>query len=80
MIALADAFEEGLDMATPQAAGFFEDLIRTTAEKLGVKAGLLIHPSRVALTGQSRSAGIFEVMELMGAVRTVRRLRSAAAS
>jgi nondiscriminating glutamyl-tRNA synthetase len=80
MIALADAIEEELDTATPQAAAAFEEVIRTTAEKLGVKAGQLIHPSRVALTGQSRSAGIFEIMELMGAVRTVRRLRSAAAS
>ena len=79
MIALADAFEESLDMDVPQAAGAFEEVIRTTADKLGVQAGQLIHPSRVALTGQARSAGIFEVMELMGVVRTVRRLRSAAA-
>ena len=35
--------------------------------------------ARVALTGQSRSAGIFEVMELIGAPRTVARLRRAAA-
>jgi len=80
MIALADAIEEGLDTATPQASDAFEEVIRSTAEKLGVKAGQVIHPSRVALTGQSRSAGIFEVMELVGALRTVRRLRAAAAS
>jgi nondiscriminating glutamyl-tRNA synthetase len=79
MTSLADALENELDMATPQAAAAFEEVIRTTAEKMGVKAGQLIHPSRVALTGQSRSAGIFEVMELMGAPRSVRRLRSAAA-
>ena len=79
MIALADALEEGLDLDTPQGPEAFEEVIRSTAEKLGVKAGQLIHPSRVALTGQSRSAGIFEVMELMGAPRTVARLRSAAA-
>jgi len=79
MTSLADAFEEELDMTASQASGAFEEVIRTTAEKLGVKAGQLIHPSRVALTGQSRSAGIFEVMELMGAPRTVRRLRKAAA-
>ena len=80
MIALADAIEEGLDTAAPQASDAFEEVIRSTAEKLGVKAGQVIHPSRVALTGQSRSAGIFEVMELVGAPRTVRRLRAAAAS
>ena len=43
-----------------------------------MKAGELIHPGRVALTGQGRSAGIFEVMELVGAPRTVARLRRAA--
>ena len=80
MIALADAIEESLDSTSSQAAASFEEVIRNTAEKLGVKAGQLIHPSRVALTGQSRSAGIFEVMELVGALRTVRRLRGAAAS
>jgi glutamyl-tRNA synthetase len=80
MIALADALEEGLDAGVPQASAAFEEVIRTTADKLGVKAGQLIHPSRVALTGQTRSAGIFEVMELVGAPRTVRRLRAAAAS
>jgi glutamyl-tRNA synthetase len=80
MIALADALENELDTASPQAAGAFEEVIRTTADKLGVKAGQLIHPSRVALTGQTRSAGIFEVMEMVGAPRTVRRLRAAAAS
>ncbi|MEN8008476.1 MAG: glutamate--tRNA ligase [Candidatus Krumholzibacteriota bacterium] len=79
MTSLADAFEESLDLAAPQASAAFEEVIRATAEKLGVKAGQLIHPSRVALTGQSRSAGIFEVMELMGAPRTVGRLRAAAA-
>ncbi len=80
MIALADAIEADLDTAAPQEAGAFEEVIRSTAEKLGVKAGQIIHPCRVALSGQSRSAGIFEVMELMGAPRTVRRLRAAAAS
>ena len=69
---------ETLDQDQPQAAAAFEDVIRSTAEKLEVKAGQLIHPSRVALTGQSRSAGIFEVMELMGGPRAVARLRAAA--
>ena len=78
MTALAEAIETSLDMDQAQDAGAFEEVIRTTAEKLEVKAGQLIHPSRVALSGQSRSAGIFEVMELMGARRTVQRLRAAA--
>ncbi|MGD9547942.1 MAG: glutamate--tRNA ligase [Candidatus Krumholzibacteriia bacterium] len=77
---LADALESALDLDAAQPAGAFEEVIRTTAEARGVQAGDLIHPSRVALTGQSRSAGIFEVMELVGARRTIRRLRAAAAA
>jgi glutamyl-tRNA synthetase len=77
---LSAAIEESLDMKQAQPADAFEDVVRSTAEKMGVKAGQLIHPSRVALTGQSRSAGIFEVMELMGARRTVARMRKAARS
>ena len=78
--ALADALEKGLDLDQAQPAQAFDDVVRSTAESMGVQAGQLIHPSRVALTGQSRSAGIFEVMELMGARRTVERLRKAAGS
>jgi glutamyl/glutaminyl-tRNA synthetase len=80
MIALAEALSAQLDPDQAHAAGAFEEVIRTTAEQLGVPAGMLIHPCRVALTGQSRSAGIFEVMELMGARRTIQRLRTAAAA
>ncbi|MCB1183971.1 glutamate--tRNA ligase [bacterium] len=80
LTALADAVAAGLDLDAPQAADAFEEVVRGLAEKLGVQAGDLIHPCRVALTGQGRSAGIFEVMELVGARRTVRRLREAAAS
>ena len=76
--ALADALEKQLDTDQAQPAEAFEDVVRSTAEEMGLKAGQLIHPARVALTGQARSAGIFEVMELMGARRTIARLRRAA--
>jgi len=78
LTALADAVDNDLDLTKPQTSEAFEGVIRGTAEKLDIKAGQLIHPARVALTGQSRSAGIFEVMELMGGPRTVERLRAAA--
>lgn len=40
--------------------------LRELAERLGIGAGKLIHPTRVALTGRAVSPGIFEVMRLMG--------------
>lgn len=80
LVALSGAIEKSLDLDAAQPASAFEEVVRTTAETLGVKAGELIHPARVALTGQTRSAGIFEVMELLGARRTVARMKNAANS
>ncbi|MBK7046825.1 MAG: glutamate--tRNA ligase [bacterium] len=79
LAALADALQAALPEGQAHAAAAFEQVVRTTAEKLGVPAGDLIHPCRVALTGQTRSAGIFEVLELVGAPRALARLRRAAA-
>ena len=43
-----------------------EEALRALAEELGVGAGKLIHPLRVALTGQATSPGIFEVLVAAG--------------
>ncbi len=48
------------------------------AEK-GIKLGKLAQPVRVALTGGTVSPGIFEVIEVMGKDRTIKRIESAAA-
>jgi glutamyl-tRNA synthetase len=52
--------------------------LRAVADELGVGAGKLIHPVRVALTGFAVSPGIFEVLALMGRERTLSRLARAA--
>ena len=72
---LADAIEQD----PPAAAGAAELLVRSTAEAAGVKAAALIHATRVAVTGRAVSAGLFEVLTVMGARRTSHRLRRAAA-
>ena len=35
-------------------------------------------PARVAMTGRTRSPGLFEVMQVLGKARTVERLRAGA--
>jgi len=77
LTALADGVAARIEPAVPISASRFEEIVRETAAKLELKAGQLIHPSRVALTGQTRSAGIFEVMELIGGPRVLERLRRA---
>jgi glutamyl-tRNA synthetase len=54
-----------------------ELLVRSTAEQLQIKAAALIHATRVAVTGRAVSAGLFEVLTVMGAGRVERRLRRA---
>jgi glutamyl-tRNA synthetase len=51
-----------------------EVLLRGLAEELGVGAGKLIHPLRVAVTGTVASAGIFEVLVLLGRERSLQRI------
>lgn len=61
--------------STPRwTAEGLESEIRGVAQQLGVGAGKVIHPLRVALTGQSASPGIFEVLEVLGRERALERL------
>jgi glutamyl-tRNA synthetase len=63
---------EPFDPATLEAE------LRALAERRGIKPGPLIHATRVAVTGQAVSPGIFEVLELMGRDRVLQRLAAAA--
>lgn len=54
-----------------------ESALRQLAEEKGVKAGLLINATRVALTGQAVAPSLFEVMVRLGQNRVVSRLRRA---
>ncbi len=54
-----------------------EDTLRALTEKLGVGFSKLAQPMRVAITGKSVSAGIFETMELLGREKTLKRLSDA---
>lgn len=64
---------EPFDLAATEAC------LRSLAEEKGVKAGLLINGTRVALTGQAVAPGLFEVMVALGRNRVVERIRRAAA-
>jgi glutamyl-tRNA synthetase len=56
-----------------------ETTMRSLAESHGIKAASLIHATRVAVTGRSVSAGLFEVLARLGPARVAHRLRRAAA-
>ncbi|MGH9586386.1 MAG: glutamate--tRNA ligase [Acidobacteriaceae bacterium] len=54
-----------------------EQILRGFANEGGVKPGVLINGSRVALTGQAVAPGLFEVMTALGKDRVVKRLGDA---
>jgi len=51
--------------------------LRTLAETSGVKAGLLINATRVALVGQAVAPPLFDTMVVLGGERVIARLRRA---
>jgi glutamyl-tRNA synthetase len=72
--ALRKAYAGVIRTLEPFNAATLETALRTLATAQGVKAGVLIHATRVAVTGQGNSPGLFEVLELIGRDRVVRRL------
>jgi glutamyl-tRNA synthetase len=52
-----------------------EATLRQAAEEAGVSAGKLIHPTRLALTGTTVGAPLFDVAALLGRETALRRLR-----
>ena len=51
-----------------------EAAVRETAAARTVKAGILIHAARVAITGRTTSPGLFELLALLGRDETTARL------
>ncbi|MGB4273596.1 MAG: glutamate--tRNA ligase [Bacillota bacterium] len=72
-----EALKARLEAASPFNRQAVEEVIRGYAKEVGRKAGEVIHPLRVALTGRSVSPGIFEVMEILGKDACCRRIDSA---
>ncbi len=68
------SLRERLSVLEPWEQAALERGLRALADELGVGAGKLIHPLRVALTGTAVSPGIFEVLWAMGRERTLRRI------
>jgi glutamyl-tRNA synthetase len=73
LAALAEALIQAADFDAPTV----EVALRGVAEQRGIKAATLIHATRVAVTGEAVSAGIFEVLALLGLHRTMQRLEQA---
>lgn len=54
-----------------------EETYRNLSEELGVKAGDIIHPTRLALSGRTMGPGLFDIMVILGKEKTLERLERA---
>lgn len=54
-----------------------ESVLRALAEELGIKAGQLFNPLRVAITARDATPPLFETMSVLGKERCLKRIQSA---
>ena len=54
-----------------------EKVYRDLIEKEGIKGGVLIHPTRLALSGKTVGPGLFDLMYVLGKDETISRLHAA---
>jgi len=51
-----------------------ETVLKSTAAELGVKVGVLIHPTRLACTGQPNGPSLYHLIEVLGKDKVMQRL------
>jgi glutamyl-tRNA synthetase len=70
---------DALERMTAFTAADIEATLKATAKELGVKAGALVHPTRLACTGKQIGPSLYHLMEALGKDRTLARLGRALA-
>jgi len=73
---LRDAFAH----ASAFNAETLEATLKETAKKLGVKAGVLVHPCRLAVTGKTSGPSLYHLLQVLGKERVMARLEKALTS
>jgi glutamyl-tRNA synthetase len=75
LIDLSKAFEQADDFTKEG----IEKALDKVAEKLDVKRGKLIHPTRLAVSGVAEGPGLFDILETIGKTETLKRIERAIA-
>jgi glutamyl-tRNA synthetase len=73
LLALRNAFAdlENFDAASLEAT------LKATANSLGVKAGVLVHPTRLAVTGSNAGPSLYHLLEILGRGKVLARMDAA---
>jgi glutamyl-tRNA synthetase len=61
-------------------AATLETTLKETAKQLGVKAGVLIHPTRLAVTGNPHGPSLYHLLEVLGKDKVMHRIEKALAT
>jgi glutamyl-tRNA synthetase len=69
--------KDALEALEDFGASEIEKVFTSVVEKLQTKLGNVAQPVRVAMTGKTQSPGIFEVIEILGKEKTLKRLQKA---
>jgi glutamyl-tRNA synthetase len=69
---------ELVEATEPFEKQMLEERVKSWLEEQGLPMKTVAQPARVAMTGRTRSPGLFEVMEVLGREKTVQRLRAGA--
>jgi glutamyl-tRNA synthetase len=68
-------FAERLEGVDDFSEENIEQVCRGLAEERQLKAAGIIHPTRVAISGKTRGAGLFEMMHVLGKKKVLERIR-----
>ena len=56
--------------------GGIENVLGALVQDKGVKAAVVIHPTRMAVSGKTKGAGLFEIMEVLGKDKVLNRMKA----
>nr|MBA2743845.1 glutamate--tRNA ligase [Chthoniobacterales bacterium] len=73
------AIRHAFAFAEPFEAVTLETTLKTTAAQLGVKPGILVHPTRLAVTGSNAGPSLYHLLEIVGKEKVLTRIDRALA-
>jgi len=72
--AILDAFCKSLNVLETWTRETTEKTCRELADKMKIKPAGVIHPTRMAISGSTKGAGLFDIMELLGKRKCIERI------
>jgi glutamyl-tRNA synthetase len=74
---ILSALKDRLGKVEPFKREKIEPVFKSLAEELALKLGAVIHPCRLALTGRLESPPMYDVVEILGKDKVLKRLTKA---